>query len=143
MERCMAAFTNTALGQLTCVQGFEDMKVSNLIDPTTYKWDQNLLHGIFAPHEAKLIASIPLCLYKVEDVVVWPFVPSGCYTIKSGSKFIAAEQFRSQQPSPTPNDNGLWRMIWGLSIPNKVRNFLWKACQTPFLSNTTCNGDTY
>ena len=133
MERCMAAFTNTTLGQLTHVQGFEDMKVSNLIDPTTHKWDQNLLHGLFTPHEAELIASIPLCLNKVEDVVVWAFAPSGCYTIKSGSKFLAAEQFRSQQPSLTPNDNGLWRMIWGLSIPNKVHNFLWKACQNAIL----------
>ena len=66
------------------VQGFEDMKVSELINPVTHKWDQNLLHGLFTPHEAELIASIPLCLNKVEDVVVWPFTPSGCYTVKSG-----------------------------------------------------------
>ena len=79
------------------VQGFEDMKVSELIDPVTHKWDQNLLHGLFTPHEAKLIASIPLYLNKVEDVVVWPFIPSGYYTVKSSSKFLVAEQTRSQQ----------------------------------------------
>ena len=111
------------------VQGFEDIKVSELIDPVTHKQDQNLLHGLFTPHEAKLIANIPLCLNKVEDVVVWPFTLSGYYTIKSGSKFLADEQFRSQQPSSTPNDNGLWKMIQGLSVPPKVRYFLWRACQ--------------
>ncbi|XP_050251971.1 uncharacterized protein LOC126698639 [Quercus robur] len=105
------------------------MKLSELIDPVTHKWDQNLLHGLFTPHEAELIASIPLCLTKVKDVMVWPFTPSGCYTVKSGSKFLVAEQTRSQQRSPNPNDNGLWKMIWGLSMPPKVRNFLWRACQ--------------
>ncbi|KAK7829477.1 hypothetical protein CFP56_029422 [Quercus suber] len=87
------------------------MKVSELIDPATHKWDQNLLHGLFIPHEAELIASIPLCLNKVEDVVVWPFTPSRCYTVKSGSKFLAEEHLRSQQPSSTPNEKGLWKMI--------------------------------
>ena len=52
------------------VQGFEDIKVSDLIDPAIHKWDKNLLHGLFIPHEAELIASIPLCLNKVEDVVL-------------------------------------------------------------------------
>nr|POE66513.1 putative ribonuclease h protein [Quercus suber] len=66
---------------------------------------------------------------EVEDVVVWPFIPSGCYTVKSGSKFLASEHLGSQQPSTTPNDKGLWRMIWSLSVPPKVRNFLWRACQ--------------
>nr|POE50682.1 putative ribonuclease h protein [Quercus suber] len=111
------------------VQGFEDMRVSELIDPVSRKWDQNLLHGLFTPHEAEIIASIPLCLTKEEDVVVWPFTPSGCYTVKSSSKFLAEEQCRSQQSSFTHNDNGLWKMIWGLSVPRKVRNFLWRACQ--------------
>ena len=111
------------------VQGFEGMKVSDLIDPATNKWDQNLLHGLFIPHEVELITSIPLCLNKVEDVVVWPFTPSGCYTVKSGSKFVAAKHLGSQQPSSTPNDKGLWKMIWSLSVPPKVHNFRWKACQ--------------
>ena len=105
------------------------MKVSDLIDPATNKWDQNLLHGLFIPHEVELITSIPLCLNKVEDVVVWPFTPSGCYTVKSGSKFVAAKHLGSQQPSSTPNDKGLWKMIWSLSVPPKVHNFQWKACQ--------------
>ncbi|XP_065634109.1 uncharacterized protein LOC136069474 [Quercus suber] len=88
------------------VQGLEGIKVLDLIDPPANKWDQNLLHGLFIPHEAELIASIPLCLNKVKDVVVWPFTPSGCYTVKSRSKFLAAEHLGSQQPSSSPNDKG-------------------------------------
>ncbi|XP_075669737.1 uncharacterized protein LOC142639445 [Castanea sativa] len=96
------------------------MRVSDLIDPTTHKWNRNLLQGLFIPHEAKLIASIPICMNKVEDEVIWPFTPSGCYTVKSGSKFLATKQCRSQHISHTPNNNGLWKMIWGLSILSKA-----------------------
>ena len=63
------------------VSGFEEMKVSALIDPITKKWDSNMLNGLFTPQEAELILSIPLCPNAVEDIVVWPFTPSGIYTV--------------------------------------------------------------
>nr|POE69163.1 hypothetical protein CFP56_74508 [Quercus suber] len=43
------------------VTGFEDMKVSTLIDLATKKWDSNMLNGLFITQEAELISSIPLC----------------------------------------------------------------------------------
>nr|POF18405.1 hypothetical protein CFP56_49363 [Quercus suber] len=57
------------------VPSFEDMKVSALIDPTTRKWDLNMLYGLFTDQEIELISSIPLCPNAVEDVVVSPFTP--------------------------------------------------------------------
>ena len=67
------------------VPGFEDMKVSALIDLATKKWDLNMLNGLFTTQEVELISSIPLCPNVVEDVVVWPFTPSGTYTVRSGT----------------------------------------------------------
>ena len=67
------------------VPGFEDMKVSTLIDLATKKWDLNMLNGLFTTQEVELISSIPLCPNVVEDVVVWPFTPSGTYTVRSGT----------------------------------------------------------
>ena len=72
--------------------GFEEMKVSALIDPITKKWDPYLLNGLFTPEETKLILSIPLCQNAVEDTIMWPFTPSGKYTVKSGTRFITAVQ---------------------------------------------------
>ncbi|KAK9995141.1 hypothetical protein SO802_024844 [Lithocarpus litseifolius] len=68
------------------VPGFEDMKVSALIDPATKKWDFNMLNGLFTTQEVELISSIPLCPNVVEDVVVWHFTPSGTYTMRSDAK---------------------------------------------------------
>ena len=67
------------------VPGFKDMKVSALIDLATKKWDLNMLNGLFTTQEVELISSIPLCPNVVEDVVVWPFTPSGTYTVRSST----------------------------------------------------------
>ena len=82
------------------VPGFEDMKVSALIDPATKKWDVNMLNGLFTPHDVELISSIPLCPNAVEDVVVWPFTPSGTYTVRFGTRFLTSDQ-TPEQPTVT------------------------------------------
>ena len=74
------------------VPGFEDMKVSALIDPATKKWDSNMLHELLTTQEVELISSIPLCPNVVEDVIVWPFTPSSTYTVRLGSRFLTSAQ---------------------------------------------------
>ena len=41
------------------VEGFEDIKVFDLIDSDSKSWDDDLLHGLFNPEEVSLIKSIP------------------------------------------------------------------------------------
>ena len=115
------------------VPGFEDMKVSALIDPATKKWDFNMLNGLFTSQEVELISSIPLCPNAVEDVVVWPFTPSGTYTIRSGTWFLTSDQ-ASYQPVVTAQlENDVWKLIWSLNVQSKVRNFLWRSCHNAIL----------
>jgi len=71
------------------VPGFEDGRVSDLINPSTRTRDANLVHGLLSPEEAALVLSIPLSCTPVEDKIIWPFTPSGNYTVNSGSKFLA------------------------------------------------------
>ena len=70
------------------VLGFEDGRVSDLINPLTRTWDLNLVHGLFSSDEAALVLSIPLSRTPVEEKIIWPFTPSGKYTVNSGSKFL-------------------------------------------------------
>ena len=59
------------------VVGFEEARVADLIDPSTRQWDSNMLQGLFAPNEAELIKSIPLCSSSMEDKMAWPYTSLG------------------------------------------------------------------
>nr|POE89701.1 putative ribonuclease h protein [Quercus suber] len=111
------------------VSGFEEAKVSELINLATRRWDTNLLGGLFHHTEVDLILSIPLSPHPVEDKVIWPFNPSGVYSVKSGSRFLANEANLSTSQANQHHHEDIWKRIWSLPVPNKVRNFLWRACR--------------
>ena len=111
------------------VSGFEEAKVSELINPVTRRWDTNLLRGLFHPTEVDLILSIPLSPIPVEDKIMWPFNSSGVYSVKSGSRFLANEAILSTSQANQHQHKDIWKRIWSLPVPNKVQNFLWRACR--------------
>lgn len=52
------------------VEGFEEARVADLIDPSTKQWDSSLLQGLFNPQEVELIQSIPLCNSSAKDKLI-------------------------------------------------------------------------
>ncbi|KAK7838397.1 hypothetical protein CFP56_019860 [Quercus suber] len=78
------------------------------------------------PRDKELILSVPLCGKPMEDALVWPFTPTGSYTVKSGYRFL--HNSRSLDIGEYhPEENKLWKKVWGMQVQPKVRNFLWKA----------------
>ena len=92
-----------------------------------------MLHGLFNPKEMSLIKNIPLCITSVEDKLVWPFTASGEYMVKSGYNFLAKENLNTQASGQLVQDSGIWKLVWGLWIPNKVKNFIWRSCRDAIL----------
>ena len=115
------------------VRGFKDMKVSALIDPALKKWDLNMLNGLFTTQEVELISSIPLCPNAVENVVVWPFTPSGNYTVRSGTRFLTSDQAPHQPVVIAQPENEVWKLIWSFNVQSKVRSFQWRSCHNAIL----------
>ena len=113
--------------QSPIVEGFEDIKVQDLIDPVTHSWDDCLIRGLFNTQEVCLIQSIPLWPTPVPDKFTWPFNASGLYTVKLGYKFLASEELNNWSPRHSDRNSELWKLIWGLDVPNKVKNFVWRS----------------
>ena len=54
------------------VPGFEDGRVSDLINPITKTWDSDLVRGLLSPDEVALVLNIPLSRPPVEDKIISP-----------------------------------------------------------------------
>ena len=80
------------------------------------------------PHEANAVLSIPLSNGRPKDTLIWQKSKNGVYTTKSAYCLLADSEALKQprQSNPTAN-NGLWKKLWSLDIPNKVKHFLWRA----------------
>lgn len=94
------------------------------------RWDVDILNRYFASVEVDLILKIPLCPNYVEDNLFWPYVTIGVYSVKSKYNFLAKEKsMLSLNSSPQIDSRGIWKEPWSLSVPNKVKNFMWRTCK--------------
>ncbi|XP_023897961.1 uncharacterized protein LOC112009845 [Quercus suber] len=100
--------------------------VAALINESTRSWRTNVIEHVFEPAKAAIIKGIPLCSFSQQDKLIWPFTPSGQYTVKSGYRFL----YEGSAPTQASTEDSLfWKKIWDLEVPNKVKNFVWQACK--------------
>ncbi|XP_010513760.1 PREDICTED: uncharacterized protein LOC104789816 [Camelina sativa] len=105
-----------------------DLKVKELINPSTLSWDLSVLNHHFYPRDVELICKqkpVPLS----KDFLIWEHTKSGAYSVKSG---YWAEYQREKielvtealmQPSILPLKDQIWRC----STVTKIKTFMWKA----------------
>lgn len=106
--------------------GWEDARVSSLFDSFQQVWNSATLQQLFNPRDSELIHSVSLSNRPAEDVLIWPFTPTGSYSVKSGYKFLYKSHSLDNNDYQ-PADNTLWKKIWVIQVQPKVWNFLWRA----------------
>ena len=104
-------------------------KVAILIEENSRQWNHELIDGIFTPLEAELIKAIPLSQCEAEDNLFWPFTSNGIYSSKSGYRFLKVEGHPVDDEQQRAHDSTLWRTIWSVPVPNKIKNLMWRACR--------------
>lgn len=87
-----------------------------------------MLDGLFTPQEADIIKNIPLARVDAEDNLYGPLSHDGKYTYKSGYCFLMEEAQPDQERTPLAHETQLWKKLWLLRTPNKVKNHVWRAC---------------
>lgn len=60
--------------------------VSDLIDPNTGQWDEELLQTVFNPVDVGRILQIPMNLNAFEDFIVWHTEWKGTFLVRSEYK---------------------------------------------------------
>jgi ribonuclease HI len=106
-------------------------RVSELLCPITGQWDETLLNGLFNPIDVTRILQIPISTQGFEDFISWHFTKHGQYTVRSGYHLQWRHQFgpsTGQLAIPSVSAlNPVWKTLWQLKIPAKVKIFAWRA----------------
>ena len=106
-----------------------DSKVSQSINSQNRTWNTPLLEQLFFPYDAEAIQSIPLSHNPGPDVIIWPHTRDGVYSVRSAYHLLQQEEL-SLRPSSSNGEaqKALWKKVWSLRLPPKVKSFLWRAC---------------
>ena len=123
-----------------CIESLADAKVEILIDEEARQWNHEVIDGIFTQEDADLIKHLPLARMASEDSLFWPFSRNGIYNCKSGYQFLKAEENHGGTEANVEQEKALWKAIWVLQTPNKMKNHIWRACQNslPTKENLVC-----
>ncbi|CAI0386228.1 unnamed protein product, partial [Linum tenue] len=101
-------------------------QVSSLIDHSNGSWKMELLQSLFDAATVKVILMIPLPQLPMADKCIWHYEPSGEYSVKTGYHVAASEFVRNLSTTPIIFDSRAWKALWALSVPPKLRFFLWR-----------------
>jgi len=106
-------------------------RVAELINEENRGWKETEVLNLFEDRIANEILSIPLNPNQQEDTLMWKGNKVGKYTVKSGYNMLCAqtkvaEQNRASISFQPPRT--LWTKLWHLSIPPKLRIFMWSIC---------------
>ena len=78
-----------------------------------------------------MIKKIPLGQASAEDTLFWPHSSNGVYSCKSGYRFLKEEAaaLGDVAQDHQNRDKHIWKSIWSMHTPQKVKTMLWRACR--------------
>lgn len=102
-----------------------DARVSLLIDPENCSWRNDVLAEVFFSIDVDNIRNIPISQRLPCDERVWTGSVDGVFRVRDAYRIaLESENFSSSSSGHDP----IWRIIWGLKLPPKVKNYMWRAC---------------
>ncbi|KAL0001183.1 hypothetical protein SO802_014964 [Lithocarpus litseifolius] len=91
---------------------------------------EKAVRALFLPFEADMILKIPLSHNLPKDKLIWIGNRKGVFTVKS-AYFVPTKLLDKRDEgecsSGDPNAQ-IWRKIWSLKLPGKIKIFSWRAC---------------
>ena len=106
-----------------------DAKVADLMRGSPLAWDSEKIRASFLPYDAEAILQIPLSSRSPPDKLIWHATRDGKYSVRSGYHILLQE---AQNSNPGSSRHGekdpIWKTIWSMFAPAKIRSFLWRAC---------------
>lgn len=110
-------------------EAFSDSCVAEFI--INYGWDLSNVDCWLTEEEIAAIKSIPISMFHKDDSLRWNGAMNGMYTVKLGYKMAVSSMKCGDSDKPETSvcvDNDLWKAIWNLRSPPKIKHFIWRLC---------------
>ena len=66
----------------------------------------------------------------VEDTLIWPLTNDDEYSVRSAYRMLVSAEALLMPSSSSLDNNGLvWKKIWKIRIPNKIRHLIWRVAK--------------
>ncbi|KAJ1408699.1 Reverse transcriptase zinc-binding domain [Sesbania bispinosa] len=110
-----------------------------MLRPGSRAWDIEKIQDLLPAEFAQKVIQTPICWEGDDDLFYWPHERSGVYSVRSAYHVCKSDREQCQAPDvPTYQpDPEIWKWIWKVKCPQKIKLFLWKACTNslPVLDN--------
>jgi hypothetical protein len=117
-------------------------KVSHLIRQGSGSWHEAVVHRYFYPWDVDEILKMKLPSVDMSDSVAWHYEKFGLFSVKSAYRLaLMIDHDLGSSGSSTAPDGGrmVWKNLWNLSIPPKIKVFLWRVTNNELATNATRN----
>lgn len=105
------------------------LRARDLLDEGTLQWDRGKICLMFAPRTRRDILAIPLTNLDTRDNLVWMENKSQQFSVRTAYQVaLRLKQQPEAEHSSARLDGAIWKQLWSLNIPPKIRNFVWRAC---------------
>ena len=110
--------------------------VSELIEPSTASWKEELIRAVFTEFDAEAIMQIPLCTRRVEDFWSWGEEPRGNFSVGSAYRMLVRTKHdregwldEAETTSTSEGQSKEWKAIWKVAVPSEIKVFLWRLAR--------------
>ena len=104
--------------------------VKELLREDGLEWDTELVRNLFFPQDVEAILSIPISVATTRDRMVWAEEKKGKFSVRSAYRL--ARECMAKGGSSGCSDQSMvhrvWKGVWSMNVPNKIKHFVWKAC---------------
>lgn len=108
-------------------------KVSNLINVEQGCWREYLIENMFLLGGDELIFTIPLSLTWPDDHLIWHYFNDGNFIVRLAYHLKISQRTLNAGGSSSCKSS-VWKIIWTLEIPPRIRVFSWCLCHEILLT---------
>ena len=94
-------------------------------------WKTEIINSVFLPHDAESILAILLSSVSPVDQRVWSATANGVFSVRNAYRISHKQLTKVEMGECSSNTRmkSLWKSVWQLRCPNKIKNFIWRACK--------------